>query len=681
MIMELNNNSLIESPDTFYQTPMFSKISVEEYKPAIEWAIGVAKSRVDAIVLSDATPSFESVILPLELSSEELDRITSIFFNMEHAHTSERMQELAIEISPLLSEYSNSITLNEPLFNKVKLVHDGDMSMLDSEQKRVVIKCFKLFERSGANLSPHDKIRYREIQTELSKKAIIFGQNVLGATNDYYLHITDKNDLMGLPDYAIEGAAEEAKERSLEGWVITLQAQSMLPFMQYCENRSLREVVWRKYASRCYGDGQYNNEQNIIDIVNLRLERAKILGYETHADYILEERMAGKKEKATSFLADLLSSSLKYGKKDIEMIENYAHSKGFEGKLFGWDFSYYSEQYKSEILNLSDEELKPYFELEAIETALFNLSTEMYGIRFEIDNNIDKYHKDVKVYRVIDLDDKLISILYVDFFPRATKSGGAWMTTFRDHYRVDGEIKIPIVSLVCNFTKPTATTPALLTFNEVTTLFHEFGHALHGIFAKGNYPSITGTNVAWDFVELPSQIMENWATERVFLERAAKHYKTGEVIPPSLVDRIISSRNFLSGYSSVRQLSFGIGDMGWHTITEPFCGDVKEFESLMTKKCQLLPKVEGVSFATAFSHIFSGGYSAGYYSYKWAEVLEADAFTRFQKEGVLNPDTAKEFRDKILSKGDSKDAMELYVDFMGREPNNEALLIKLGLIN
>lgn len=663
-----------------FDLPPFSQINVEEYKPAIVWAIEIAKKRITNLIENEEHPTFDNVIAPLELASEELDRITSILFNLNHAHTSQQMQEVVLEVSPLLTDYSNSISLNAPLFKKVKQVWEHGMEGLDDEQKRVVTKCFQSFERSGANLSDEKKKRYGELTTELSRKLLLFDQNILGATNDYYLHLTEKEELAGLPDFAIEGAASEATERELTGWVITLQAQSLFPFLQYSDRRDLREILWRKYAGRCYLGEEYSNVELVREIVNLRLEKANLLGYPTHADYVLEERMAKNKEKVKTFLQELLDASLPYGKKDIATVTAYACKKGFEEELMGWDFSYYSEKYKKEVLNLSDEKLKPYFELSSISKALFDLCTELYGITFTEDSEIDRYHKDVKVYRVYD-GQKLISILYIDFFPRATKSGGAWMTTFRDHYVADNEEKIPLVSVVCNFSKPTSKKPSLLTFNEVTTLFHEFGHALHGMFAEGRYQSVSGTNVAWDFVELPSQIMENWAIERKFLERAAKHYKTGEVIPIEYIDRLIEARNFLSGYASVRQLSFGIGDMAWHTITKPFTGDVREFESVATDKCQLFPKVDGTCFAPAFSHIFSGGYSAGYYSYKWAEVLEADAFTRFEHEGVFNAATAKDFREKLLSQGDRRDAMELYVDFMGREPRIDALLTKLGLKN
>lgn len=667
-------NRLLKS----FDLPPFSEIKVEDYKPAILWGIERATERIKAITENNDAPTFDNVIAPLETASEELDNITAIFFNLNHANTSEKMQETAIEVSPILTDYSNSISLNLPLFEKVKSIYNNGMANLDDDQRRVTTKCFKSFERSGANLQGEKKERYCELTTDLSKKLLQFDQNLLAATNDYFLHLTKEEELAGLPDFVVEGAAAEATERDLTGWVITLQAQSMVPFMQYSERRDLREVVWRNYAGRCYVGEKNSNVELVKEIVNLRLEKANLLGYATHADYVLEERMAKNREKVKTFLDELLTASLPYGQKDVATVADYARKNGFTEQLMGWDFAFYSDRYKKEVLNLSDEKLKPYFELSSISKALFDLCTELYGITFVEDSEIDKYHKDVKSYRVFD-GDKLLSILYIDFFPRATKNGGAWMTTFRDHHTANGVEKIPLVSVVCNFSKPTSKKPSLLTFNEVTTLFHEFGHALHGMFAQGRYGSISGTNVAWDFVELPSQIMENWAIERKFLERAARHYKTGEVIPTEYIDRIIEARNFLSGYASVRQLSFGIGDMAWHTLTSPFKGDIREFESTATGKCQLFPKVENTCFAPAFSHIFSGGYSAGYYSYKWAEVLEADAFTRFEQEGVFNSLTAADFRNKILSKGDSKDAMDLYVDFMGREPKIEALLTKLGL--
>ncbi len=662
-----------------FELPPFSEINLADYKPAIESSITVAKERIDAIISSNEQPTFNSVILPLEFASKELDRITSIFFNLNHADTSQEMQELAIELTPTLTEFGNYISLNMPLFNKVKEVYNSGMEGLTAIQKRIVEKCYDSFVRHGANLSDSEQERYREITEELATKCLLFDQNVLAATNAYTMHITDKEQLAGLPDFVIAGAAAEAQERDLDGWVITLQAQSMVPFMQYSAIRELREELSRKYSSRCYL-GETNSNINIVkDIVNLRLEKAQLLGFTSHADYVLKERMAKSVDTVSKFLDELLTASLPHAKREIELINDYASKHGLSDRVMGWDYAYYSEKYRKEVLELSDEQLKPYFELSNVMKSLFDLCEKLYSITFKEDSSIDVYHKDVKSYRVYEKDGKELAVLYVDIFPRATKSGGAWMTTFREYFELEGKEYNPQVSVVCNFTKPTATTPSLLTFNEVTTLFHEFGHALHGIFSRSEYPSVSGTNVAWDFVELPSQIMENWAIERDFLLDVARHYKTGEAIPTELIDRIIASRNFLSGIASLRQLSFGIEDMAWHTLTTPFNGELRDFSLAATKDCILMPLIEGSCFTTAFSHIFSGGYSAGYYSYKWAEVLEADAYTRFEKEGVFSQKTAQDFRDKILSKGDSIEAMELYTNFMGREPKVDALLKKLGL--
>lgn len=671
----ISNNILIKG----FDLPPFNSIEMEDYKPAILWAIERSKERIDAITSSQDTPSFENVIAPLELAGRELERITSIFFNLNHSNTSEEMQELAMELSPILTEYSNSIALNMELFAKIKSVYNGCKEELDSVQKRVLEKCYKSFARSGANLPADKQERYKEITTELSKLTLMFDQNLLAATNDYFLVIKEEEELAGLPDFVIEGAKEEATEREIEGWVITLQAQSMIPFMQYSERRELRETIWRKHSSRCYNSEKNNNVEIIKKIINLRLEKANLLGYETHADFILEERMAKNKERVFAFLDELAIASAPYGVKDIKIIEDYAKSLGLEERLMQWDFAYYSERYRKEVFSLSDDELKPYFELSKIKESLFELSKKLYGINIRSDKEIEGYHDDVETYRVYDSAGVELSTLYLDFFPRATKSGGAWMTTFREYHMEEGQELFPQVSVVCNFSKPTASKPSLLTFNEVTTLFHEFGHALHGIFSRSAYPSVSGTNVAWDFVELPSQIMENWAIEKEFLLSAAIHYESGEPISEELIDRIINARNFLSGYASMRQLSFGLGDMAWHTITEPFVGDIKEFEEKATERCKIFSSIKESCFAPAFSHIFSGGYSAGYYSYKWAEVLEADAYTRFINEGVFNSETANSFREAILSKGDSADAMELYINFMGREPKVEPLLVKLGL--
>lgn len=669
------NNILLSN----WELPPFSKIKEEDYEPAMLWAISKAKERIEEICSNEAEPSFSNTILALEFASKELDKISSIFFNLNHANTSDNMQLLAMNLSPVLTEYANSVSLNPVLFAKVKAVYGKGLDQLNNEQQRLVTKCYKSFTRNGANLVSPESDRYKELTTTLAQKTLLFDQNLLAATNSFTLHLTSEEELAGLPDFVREAAAHEAKEREMSGWLITLQAQSMIPFMQYSECRELREKVWRAHSSRCFSGEENNNTEIVKDIVNLRLEKAKLLGFNTHADYILTERMAKNADKVNSFLNELSVASTPFAKKDLATVTSYARTLGFTDELMAWDFAYYSEKYRKDVLTLSEEELKPYFELTNITSSLLELCTTLYGINFTPDSSIDIYHKDVKTYKVTDKNGADLAVLYLDFFPRQTKSGGAWMTSFREyHIEEDAEL-LPQISVVCNFSKPTSNKPSLLTFNEVTTLFHEFGHALHGMFSRSHYPSLSGTNVSWDFVELPSQIMENWAIEKEFLATSAKHYITGEPIAMELVDKIIESRNFLSGYASVRQLSFGVGDMAWHSIREPYTGSVKEFEQVATQSLSLFPSTDTSCFATAFSHIFSGGYSAGYYSYKWAEVLEADAYTRFMTEGVFNSLTAQDFRDKILSMGDKKDAMDLYIDFMGREPKADALLQKLGL--
>lgn len=679
----MKNNPLLHNFDTPYGTPPFSKIKEEDFLPAITALIGSTREKINDIAGNDAAATYENTIEALEFAGIELDNVSSIMFNLNHADTSERIQASVMEAAPMLAALANDISLNDKLFARVKQVYENsEKSALTEEQLRLTEKTYRDFVRGGANLKGEDRERYRAVTEELSLLTETFTQNVLAATNGWFLHITDEKDLAGLPDLVVESAKEEAEQRELGGWVITLQAQSFMPFLKYSEVRELRKEVWRAYNSRCFDDGKNDNKENIRRITELRLELAKILGYEKYSDYVLEERMAKTTDTVTEFLGNLLKYSLPAARLEIEEIKKYAAKEGLEGTLEPWDFSFYSEKYKEEHFDLSDEMLKPYFRLENVKEGLFTLLNELYGISFEKEDTIDKYNPDVEVFKVFDTGGKrLLAILYLDFFPRASKNGGAWMTSFRDRTMKDGKETVPIISVVCNFTKPTAKEPSLLTFNEVTTFFHEFGHALHGIFSEGYLPSISGTNVAWDFVELPSQIMENWALEPAFLGRFAVHHKTGEPIPQELIDKIIGARNYLSGYQSVRQLSFGYTDMGWHTITEPVSVSIKEFETINAAGCEVLPPQKDTCFSTAFTHVFSGGYAAGYYSYKWAEALEADAFSLFKENGVTDRATAQKFRDTILSQGDRRDAMELYIGFRGREPHVDALLEKTGLKN
>lgn len=676
-----DNNPLLYQSGNPYGAPAFDKITDSHYKPAFEEAMRIGKERISAITSNPEEPDFYNTIEKLELSGKELSAVSSIFFNLNEAHTNDNMQNIALEISPALSEYSNDIMLNEELFGRVKHVYNKRESLsLNPEQIRLTEETYRGFERNGANLTAEARERFREINKELSSLSLQFGKNVLDATNRFTLHIKDSSELEGLPEFVVEAGKSEALERSLEGWVYTLHAPSYSPFMQYSSNRTLREKMWRAYNSRALKD-ETDNSPIVANIVSLRLERAKLLGYDNHAEYVLEENMASSPINVNSFLDNLLAKTLPFAQKEVDEIQKYAASQGFKERIMPWDFSYWSEKYKSEMYTLNDELLKPYFSLDKVEQAIFMLADTLFGLKFKESSSIPVYHSDVKVFEVFNSEGRFLSLLYLDYFPRASKRGGAWMTSFREQSITNGVENRPFVSLVCNFTKPTQESPSLLTFNEFTTLLHEFGHALHGMLAEGSYSSLTGTNVMRDFVELPSQIMENWATEREFLKLFATHYKTGEAIPGELIEKIISTRNYLSGYGNVRQLSFGINDMAWHTLTQ--IGDIKDvekFEKEAVRKTMVLPFIENTCFSTSFSHIFSGGYSAGYYSYKWAEVLEADAFSLFRERGIFNREVAESFRENILSKGNLQEPSLLFRKFRGRDPKPEALLQKFGMI-
>lgn len=675
-----NTNPLLEKSLHPYGAPRFDKITEGDFKPAFVLAIEEGKLQIDSIANNTEEPTFENTIEKLEYAGSKLSGVSSIFFNLNEANTSDTMQQIALEVSPLLTEYSNDIMLNEKLFDRVKVVYEKRNDLqLNKEQMRLTEETFKGFARNGAGLRGEEREKFREINKELSQLSLKFGQNVLAATNKFTLHITDSTQLEGLPSFVKEGAASEAKERKLEGWVFTLNAPSYGPFMQYSNKRELREKMWRAYNGRSFND-EFDNSENVKRISQLRLQRANLLGYPTHAHYVLENNMAGTPEKVNTFLNDLLDKTMPYAKKEIEQIRKYAAKNGFKGEIMPWDFSFWSEKYKSEKYAINDELLKPYFRLENVERAIFTLADSLYGLKFTQNSAIPVYHPDVKVFEVNDSQGKFLSLLYVDYFPRESKRGGAWMTSFREQSVRDGEELRPFVSLVCNFTKPTATTPSLLTFYEFNTLLHEFGHALHGMLAQGTYPTLTGTNVVRDFVELPSQIMENWATESQFLKSFATHYETGIAIPQELIDKIIAARNYLSGYGNVRQLTFGINDMAWHSISAvDSIADVAAFEKQAISKAQIMPVVDSVCISTSFGHIFSGGYSAGYYSYKWAEVLEADAFSLFREKGIFNKEVANSFRENILSKGNLEDAAQLYRAFRGRDPRADALLEKFGM--
>ncbi len=675
----MENPFLTESTAPF-GAPEFDKIKNEHYLPAFEAGIAEAKAEIDAIIANEDEPTFENTIEAMEYAGETLEKVAGVFYNIMEANTNDEMQLIAEKVSPMLTEYSMYVSLNPDLFKKVKAVYEKkDELGLDKDQMKILENSYKGFVRGGANLSDEDKELYSKWSEELSLTTLQFSKNVLAATNAYTLHITDEADLAGLPEFVRTMGAETAAEKGLEGWAFTLDAPSYVPFCKYSEKRDLRKDIWTAYNTRSTG-GENDNRDIVKKIVDLRIKIANILGYETYADYALEERMAKSRSTVNEFIKNLLEPSLPYARKDIADIYEYAKKNGFEDtKLQPWDFSYWSERYQEAEYSLSAEELKPYFQLESCIDAVFGLATNLYGISFVELDNVPVYHEDVKVYEVKDTDGSHLALFYADFFPRASKRGGAWMTEFRGQSIKDGVERRPFISIVCNFTKPTADAPALITHDELTTFLHEFGHALHGIFAEGRYPSITGTSVSRDFVELPSQIMENWGFEPEYLTSFAKHYQTGEPIPAELIEKIVAAKNYLAGYAQVRQLHYGYLDMAWHTLTELPAEGTIEFEQKTLAPYAVMPSVDGAAFSTAFSHIFSGGYSAGYYSYKWAEVLEADAFSLFKEKGIFNTEVAASFRENILSKGSSEDADVLYRNFRGHDPQPEALMKKLGL--
>ncbi|MDH2208552.1 MULTISPECIES: M3 family metallopeptidase [Empedobacter] len=673
-------NPLLEKFETPFESAPFSKIKNEDYKPAFIQAIEEAKAEIDAITANPEAPTFANTIEAMELSGEKLGRISSIFFNLNSAETNDEIQEIAQEVSPLLSEFGNDVRLNQDLFERIKVVYNQKDSLnLTDEQAYLLEKKYKGFSRNGANLNEEDKNKLREIDKQLSMLSLQFGQNVLAETNAYELIITDENDLKGLPQYAIDQAKADAEQKNHEGWLITLQAPSYIPFMQYAENRELREKLFRANGVKAYQNNEFNNEENVKNIVKLRHERAKILGYKTHADYVLEERMAKTPTTVLDFLNDLLTKAKPFAEKEIKELTAFAKETDGIETLQRWDHAYYAEKLKQKKFSLSDEELKPYFQLENVIEGAFDVATKLYGITFKEIHNIDKYNDEVTTYEVLDKNGAFLSLLYADFFPRAGKRPGAWMTSYREASNVNGNTKRPHVSIVCNFTKPTKDTPSLLTFQEVTTLFHEFGHALHGMLPNTTYESLSGTNVYWDFVELPSQFYENFCYEPEALKLFAKHYQTGEIIPQELIEKVKASSSFMEGYQTVRQLSFGLLDMAYHANDLAEINDLQQFEKETFKQTELYPEIDKNMMSTSFSHIFQGGYSSGYYSYKWAEVLDADAFAFFQETGIFNPATAQKFY-KLLSSGGTVEPMKLYEEFRGHKPTADALLKRAGLI-
>jgi peptidyl-dipeptidase Dcp len=675
------NNPLLKDFETPFGSAPFSGINNHHFLPAFEIAIKEAKKEIDQIVVNPAAADFENTLVALEFSGNRLNRISSVFFNLNAAETNEEIQKIAQEVSPMLSEFANDISLNKDLFKRIKTVYAKRAQLdLTPEQLMLLEKNYKAFVRNGSNLNEADKETLREIDKKKSQLGLKFGENVLAETNRYELIIKEKKDLSGLPEGVVEAARMVAEDKKIDGWVFTLDYPSYIPFMTYADNRILREKISKAFGARGMQNNEYNNEQIVIDIANLRHQRANLLGYASHAHYVLEERMAEEPEKVQVFLEKLLTKAKPAAEKEFQMLQGLAKKDGLD-RIEKWDGAYYAEKLKKILFDLDDEKLKPYFKLENVIQGVFDIAGKLYDLNFKSVNNVDTYHEDVKTYEVTNTKGEFVALFYADFFPRKGKRNGAWMTSYKAQW-MEGEINSrPHISIVCNFTKPTASKPSLLTFNEVTTLFHEFGHALHGMLANTTYPNLSGTNVYWDFVELPSQILENWCFEKEALTLFARHYENKEPIPMELVQKIKDSSNFLEGIATLRQLSFGMLDMSYHAHDPSNISNVKKFEKEAFGDTQLYPDVEENCMSTAFSHIFQGGYSAGYYSYKWAEVLDADAFEAFKEAGIFNKEVAKRFKDNVLSKGGTEKPMVLYKRFRGKEPTVDALLKRAGLLH
>ncbi len=676
----MEENPLLQPAATPYGLPPFDRIELQHYEPAFEQALAVARDEIKTITENPAAPTFENTIAALERSGRLMDDILTIFFALHNAETSDEMDVIAERIQVKAVEYSNDIYLDPVLFERVRTVYDNRASLcLDTEDAKLLEETYKSFVRGGADLDEDAKKRYREITGELSSLSLRFEQNVLAATNDFTLDIPagDADKISDMPDFVVESMAAEARSRGHDGWSVTLHAASYIPFMTYSSDRSMRETLWRTYNTR--GIGAHENRDIIIRMTSLRLELAELFGYPDYASYVLEERMAGSVDTVWKFMDELLTATKSRADEEVATLTAYAAEQGLcDGALMPWDWSYVSEKYKSARYALSDEETKPYLELDNVRRGIFMLAEKLYGIRFTHNPDIPVYHPDVTAYEVHEADGRFTGVIYMDFFPRATKRGGAWMTNYRSMYTTSDGCEIrPAVTLCGNFTKPTPTSPSLLTFREFETFLHEFGHCLHGLFAEGKYASLTGTSVYRDFVELPSQIMENWATEKEFLDMFAVHYVTGEKMPQKLIDKIVAAKNYLAAYANVRQLSFGMTDMAWHTVKTSVTCSVEEFEHMAMLPTQVLPHIEGTAMSPSFTHIFGGGYAAGYYGYKWAEVLEADAFSLFEEKGIFSREVAGSFRRNILSRGGSEHPMTLYKRFRGHEPATKALIDKI----
>ncbi|MGJ7026885.1 M3 family metallopeptidase [Petrimonas sulfuriphila] len=676
-----DENPFFKPYDTPYGTPPFDKIKIEHYEPAFDEAIRQHKVEIETIAANPFAPTFQNTIAAMEYSGEMLNRVSGVFFNLLSAESNDEMMMISQRLSPKLSEHSNNINLNEKLFARVKTVYDNRLtSGLLPEQIRLVEKYYEQFENSGATLSAEDKETYRKLSMELSKTTLDFGQNNLKETNRFEMLLTDEADLAGLPVSILEAAVAKAKSKGKEGWMFDLSAPSYIGFMKYSTRRDLREKLYMAYNTKSVMGGEFDNKENIQKIVNLRLQIAHLLGYGNYAGYALKNRMAKNEEGVYNLLDQLTRAYGETARQEVKDVEAFAaRMEGKPIEIQPWDWSYYSDKLKDDRFDLNDEMTRPYFELENVKKGVFGLATDLYGITFVKNPSTPVYHPEVEAFDVMDANGDFLAVLFTDFHPREGKRSGAWMSSFKSQFVKNGVDSRPHITIVMNFTRPTETKPALLTFDEVETFLHEFGHALHGMLAKSTYETLSGTSVYRDFVELPSQIMENWLVEKEYLDKFAFHYQTGEKMPAQLVQKIIDAANYNTGYLTLRQLSFGYLDMAWHTLQQPFDGDVREFEQKAMRPVQLLPVVPETSMSTAFGHIFSGGYAAGYYSYKWAEVLDADAFAAFKENGIFDKKTAQSFRVNILERGNTEEPMTLYKRFRGHEPTVGALLERNGV--
>jgi len=667
--------------DTPYNVPPFDKIKNEHFKPAILEGIKKHEEEINAIANASAAPTFDNTILAMENAGELLSNVNVVFSNFNSANTNKEIQNIAKETAPNLSAHRDNIYLNEKLFAKVKTLWDKKETLgLNLEQAKILDNSYKDFVRSGANLSDSDKGILRKINGELSLTSLKYGQNILAETNKYELVIESKKDLAGLPQGLIDAAAADAKAKGKEGkWVFTLSNSSVMPFLQYSSNRELRKQIWNAYQTKGNHDDELDNKKNAVELANLRGQKARLLGFKSHANYVLEESMAKTPENVNKLLNDLWKPALEIAKTEASDIQKMMAKDGIKGAVQPYDWRYYTEKIRKERFDLDEEELKPYFSLENVRKGVFQVTEKLYGIQFKELNNVPKYHQDASVWEVTEANGTLVGVIYMDFFPRDSKRGGAWMTSYRTQKTVDGKRLAPVISIVCNFTKPSGDVPALLTFDEVTTFFHEFGHALHGLLSNVTYRSLAGTSVPRDFVELPSQIMENWAAEPEVLKMYAKHYKTGEVIPEALVNKLKKAGTFDQGFATTEYLAASLLDLAYHSQTKDITTDANIFEKAAMTKIGLIGSIIPRYRSTYFSHIFSGGYSSGYYSYIWSGVLDTDAFEVFKTTTLFNPEKAKSFRENVLEKGGTEDPMVLYKRFRGAEPSIEPLLRKRGL--